>query len=279
MSCSTLTRPSRSQVGPTGPSWHLEKSGGKVILINSAFFDDRPQGGKNPTVHLLSIGDINDKTSLYCYVWYPGLKEPYVTKANLFRISFRRKNPPELKQYLNSTNFFMEYVISCKLPTNQIIPTHVSLTAKHCEVSDILVPVTVPQKPNKTLDFGVCVGPSFGHLDEAKIVEWFELHKIFGVKEFNIYNVSLDAGLKRVFTHYISNEELILNEMPSIIPVYNLDTAHLNTLPADNHCLFTNMYRYKHIVVVDFDEYITLKQNYTYSQMVDILNKKHKNKP
>ena len=94
----------------------------------------------------------------------------------------------------------------------------------------------------------------------------------------NIYNVSLDAGLKRVFSHYISKEELILTEMPSIIPVYNTNTAHLNTLPADNHYLFTNTYRYKHIVVVDFDEYITPKQNNTYLQLVDILNQKHKNK-
>ena len=278
VSCSTLNRPSRSRFGPTGPPWHLERSGGKVVLIHSAFYDDRPRGGKLPTVHLLSIGDVDDKTSLYCYVWYPGSEVPYVTTAKLFHISFRRKNPKELKEYLNSTKFFMEYVISCTLPTNQTIPTHVSLTAEHCKASDILVPVTVPEKPTTPLDFGVCVGPSFGHLDEAKIVEWFELYKIFGVKEFNIYNVSLDAGLKRVFSHYISNEELIVNEMPSIIPVYNLDTAHLNTLPADNHCLFTNMYRYKHIVVVDFDEYITPKQNNTYSQLVDILDKKHKDK-
>ena len=278
MPCSTLSRPSRSHFGPTGPPWHLERSGGKVVLIHSAFYDDRPKVGKQPNIHVLSIGDVNDETVLYCYIWYPGLVEPYVTEAKLFHIIFHRENPEELKQYLNSTNFFMEYIISCTLPTDQIIPTHVSLTAKHCEASDILVPVTVPQKPNETIDFGICVGPSFGHLDEAKIVEWFELYKIFGVKEFNIYNVSLDAGLERVFAHYLSNGELILHEMPSIIPRYDSVAAYLNTLPANNHCLFTNMYRYKHIVVVDFDEYITPKQNSSYSQLVDILNKTHENK-
>ena len=160
-----------------------------------------------------------------------------------------------------------------------MIPTHVSITAKLCEVSDILVPVKVPEKPQNTIDFGVCVGPSFGHLDEVKIVEWFELHKLFGVKEFNIYNVSLEANLKRVFSHYISNKELIVNEMPPIIPRYDYVTAHFNTLPANNHCLFRNMYRYKYFVVVDFDEYITPKQNNTYSQLVDILNTKYNNKP
>ena len=105
MSCNALTRPPGSHFGPTGPPWHLERSGGKVVLIHSAFYDDRPRGGKLPTVHLLSIGDMNDNSSLYCYVWYPGLEVPYVTKAKLFRISFSHKNPEELKQYLNSTIF------------------------------------------------------------------------------------------------------------------------------------------------------------------------------
>ena len=278
MPCTTITRPKKTQYGPTGAPWHLARSSGKVVLIHSAFYDDRPRGGKLPSLHLLSISDVNDNSSLYCYVWYQGLTEPYVTKAKLFHIYFRHTNPEGMKHYLNSTEFFMEYVISCPLPTNQIIPTHISLTAKHCDVSDILVPVTVPQKPSKTIDFGICVGPSFGRLDEAKLVEWFELNKILGVKEFNIYNVSLDANIKSVFTYYISKKELILNEMPSIIPRYDHIAAHLNTLPVDNHCLFTNMYRYKQIVVVDFDEFITPKQNITYSQLIDKLNAKHKNK-
>ena len=277
--CNTLIRPTMSQFVPTGPPWHLERSGGYVIVIHSAFYDDRPQGGKLPTIHLLSISDVDVRTSLYCYIWYLGLDDPYVAKAQLSRISYNYRNPGELKQHFNTTKFFIDYIVSCTLPTSRVIPTHVSLTAEHCKASDILIPVTVPQKPTTTLDFGVCVGPSFGHIDEAKIVEWFELNKIFGVKEFSIYNVSIDASMNKVFAHYLSNKELIVHEMPPIVPRYDDIAAYLNTLPAENHCLFTNMYRYKHIVVIDFDEYITPKQNNTYSQLVGILNKSYNNKP
>ena len=106
-----------SQFDPTGPPWHLERSGGHVIVIHLAFYDDRPQGGKLPTIHLLSISDVNDQTSLYCYIWYPGLEEPYVAKAQLSHIYYHYRNPQELKQYLNSTKFFINYIVLCTLPT------------------------------------------------------------------------------------------------------------------------------------------------------------------
>ena len=250
-----------------------------MILTHSAFYDDRLHGGKLPSLRLLSIADVKYEALVYCYVWYEGLNEPYVTTAKLDHIYFLRQNPEGLQDYLNSTEFFMEYVISCPLPTSHVIPTHVSLTAIHCEASDILVPVIVPQKPVNTIDFGLCVGPTFGRFDEAKIVEWFELHKILGVKEFNIYNVSLAPSLKKVFSHYILNKELTVHEMPSVIPRYDDAAAYLNTLPANNHCLLTNMYRYKHMVVVDFDEFITPRKNVTYPQLVDILNQKNRNRP
>ena len=274
LQCRNVTRPPQTTYGPTGPSWHMETSGNKVVLVNSAFYDDRPKGGDLPSLQLLSIADIYWDTQLYCYVWYPGVRNPHIVGANLFRHFYKRQNPVGINKYLPSKGIFEEYIIQCRLPTNQSIPSHVSVVAHACVASTILVPVEVPQKPQHTINFGICVAPSFGKIHTEVMVEWFELHKILGVKEFNIYNVSLDESMGSVLQYYISSGDLILHHMSPIIPTTDDLTAYMNSLPILNHCLFTNMYRYEHIVIVDFDEFITPKgkKNTTYPQLVKYIN-------
>ena len=281
MTCKNLSQPQQSTHGPTGASWHIETSGGKVILIHSAFYDDRPQGGILPNLRLLSIGNFNKSTTLYCYVWYAGNNGPYIVKARSFTTNFHHINPEGMGKYFHSGEVFVEYIMSCKLPTNHTAPTHVSLTAKACEQSAILVPVIVPEKPPQINDFGICVGPSFGIIDPVKLVEWFELHKILGIKEFNIYNVSLSTNMNQVFRYYTSTKELVLNHMSPVIPNSGYVGAHLNTMPVLNHCLLKNMYRYQYIVVVDFDEYITPKSAniHNYTQLMSMLDQKYNHKP
>ena len=268
-----MTRPPQTTYGPTGPSWHMETSGNKVVLVNSAFYDDRPKGGHLPSLRLLTVSDVSHKSKLYCYVWYPGIKNPYIARGSLYTINWIRKNPRDIAKHLPSKGFFVEYVISCQLSTNQSFPSHVSVVVDACTTSDVLVPVTVPHKPEHTIDFGVCVAASYGKVDTAIMVEWFELHKILGIKEFNIYNVSMSESMKDVLQYYTSTGDLTLHHMSPIIPKNDDLTAYMNSLPTLNHCFFSNMYRYKHVVIVDFDEFITPKEDrdINYSVLVDTI--------
>ena len=275
--CSNVTRPPQTTYGPTGPSWHMKTSGDNVLLINSVFYDDRPKGGRLPTLRILAIADFTSDTSLYCYLWYAGVQNPVLANATLLRSSYIRQNPEGLHEYLPSTGFLVEYIILCRVPTNQFTPSYVSVVAKECVPSNILVPVTFPQKPEHTVDFGICVAPSFGKIHTEVMVEWFELHKILGVQEFNIYNVSMDDSIVPVLQYYISSGDLILHNISPIIPTTDDLTAYMNSLPVLNHCLFTNMYRYEHVVIVDFDEFITPKgkQTKTYTELISVINQKY----
>ena len=247
------------------------------MLINSAFYDDRPNSGSLPNLRLLIVSDVTLRSKLYCYVWYPSFKNAFITRASLFTIHYRRKNPEHIHKFLPSKGFFVEYVMSCQLPNNHSVPSHVSVAVDACTASDVLVPVTVPVKPEHTIDFGVCVAASFGNVDTAVMVQWFELHKILGVKEFNIYNVSMSASMNDVLQYYISTGDLILRHMSPIIPTDDDWTAYMNSLPTLNHCFFTNMYRYEHVVIVDFDEFITPKGERTlnYPELLTNIKKKH----
>ena len=255
----------------------MEISGSTTLLVNSAFYDDRANGGSFPSLRLLTISDVNKTRQCYCHVWYPGVEKAHVTKASRFTIRYKRQNPENIDRYLPSQEFFVEYVMSCKLPTNQSIPSHVSVVAEECVASDILVPVTVPLKPKQTIDFGVCVAGSYGKLDTAVMVEWFELNKILGVKEFNIYNVSLSESMNDILQYYTSTGDLILHHMSPMIPKDDDWTAYMNSLPTLNHCFFTNMYRYEHVLVIDFDEVIIPKagKNVTYTVLVQEIKEKY----
>ena len=115
-------------------------------------------------------------------------------------------------------------------------------------------------------------------MDIATVVQWFELHKMLGVKEFNIYNVSVSSSMKDVFRYYTSTGDLILHHMPPIIPKDDPLTVYMNSLPTLNHCFLTNMYRYEHVMVVDLDEFITPKgsEDMNYTVLVKNMKQKYK---
>ena len=256
----------------------MERSKNKVVLVNSAFYDDRLIGGQLPSLRILTVSDVTASSKLYCYVWYPGVTSAFIARVSLFTIKWKRKNPENIDQYLHSKQFFVEYIMSCQLPTNQFAPRYVSIVLDECSASDILVPVTVPQKSNHTIDFGVCVAASYGHVDIATVVQWFELHKMLGVKEFNIYNVSVSSSMKEVLQYYTSTGDLTLHHMSPIIPKSDDWTTYMNSLPTLNHCFFTNMYRYEHVIIVDLDEFITPKgsENINYTILVHNIKQKYK---
>ena len=276
--CKNLKRPQQTIYGQTGQSWHMERSRNKVVLVNSAFYDDRPNGGHLPSLRILTLSDVTALLKLYCYVWYLGVKTAYIARVILFRIKWTCKYPENIDKYLHLKQLFVEYIMSCQLQTNHFTPSHVSIVLDECAASNILVPVTVPQKSKHTIDFDVCVAASFGHVDIATVVQWFELHKMLGIKEFNIYNVSLSSSMQEVLQYYTSTGDLTLHHMSPIIPKSDDWTAYMNSLPTLNHCFFTNMYRYEHVMIIDLDEFITPKgsEDINYTVLVQNIKQKYK---
>ena len=146
--------------------------------------------------------------------------------------------------------------------------------------SKITLPVTIPLKPSEKLDIGVCVSISYGHIDTAEFVEWIELNKIFGMEEFNVYFAFMSNQTKKLLQYYSNTPDVIYNDMPAVMPVtlkVNIDKPYvvLNNVPSLNHCLFTNMHRYKYIAVIDYDEVIIPMQPMSYIDLIQKLNKQY----
>ena len=269
-----ITKPSQSHHGPS-LQWHMSSTKPGTIFTHSAFFDDRPNGGL-PSLKILSVSDFPKTEKIYCYIWYSNVNTPLVLTASRISMKgWKRTIPKELYKMVESNGRFAEYVFLCQLPSKSDIPVNVSVNTRHCEVPKITMPIIVPKKPKVKLDCGLCVAISFGKIDLSLLVEWFEIHKLLGVKQFNVYNASMNVQMQRVFNYYMSKDDLKLHHMDPVIPSSNLATILFSSLASLNHCLLTNMYTYEYIVVVDFDEVIVPKDHVSYPQLLTILNEYH----
>ena len=71
---------------------------------------------------------------------------------------------------------------------------------------------------------GVCVAVSFGSLPVSELVEWFELNRMLGIDEFNVYNATLTSQFDPVFDYY-SHRVGVLNVHQMVPPVVDKSTG------------------------------------------------------
>ena len=111
--------------------------------------------------------------------------------------------------------------------------------------------------------FGICVPLAYGNFsdkDAVKLIEWVELHRMFGVSEVNIYNVSMNAsdGFRKVLNYFIDRKIIRLFQIPPLIKTFEMENIYNISKIADlivlNECMMDNINRYKRILVIDFDE-------------------------
>lgn len=148
-------------------------------------------------------------------VWYQRHPFPFVVAAEALRVG---------RDYRINNATYRQLLLSCELPQSTgaaqhatvagLVPTHVSMTAMSpCLQSSILLPVihppggdvwrsTTTHETDRRLPLGVCVAISFGSLPLEELVEWFELNRMLGIGEFNIYNGSMSPALDGVLNYY-----------------------------------------------------------------------------
>ena len=112
----------------------------------------------------------------------------YVTDATVFFFD-------RIPLTINNEYTGLELMISCAFdPLKQ--PVRVSVDSQHvCKAHSIAVTHVQPAKPQ--FDVGVCVPVLYGDISKVqaiRLVEWVEVHRMFGVSEFNMYNVSLQRA-------------------------------------------------------------------------------------
>ena len=260
--CDNITRPYLHGIKySVNGDWQVLREGGQEVMAHSAIVDDRPIVGSPPQVRIMAIARIA-KPQLFCHLWYDGQSKPIVTGVQVTAIG--RGNTIKHVR-------FGQYMYSCALSTSSPVPTHVSIAANRCGTSTIVLPVIQPE-PYKH-EFGLCAAISFGSLNVAHFSEWMELHLMLGVGEINIYNATLSETMKPVFSYYENKGVLRVHQMAP--PVEQLDekAAKLGSHASLNDCMYRNMYKYKLIVVVDFDEVIVPRQHANYSELIRFVDK------
>lgn len=263
--CRNITRISSSNYlinNEHGTFWHRHYSGQAEILVYSAFYDNRKAGGNLPWIRILTLST-RIKDLPYCYVWYSGIKHPLILRTT-------RHNSGRGDDLFGT--FYKQLLLSCKLPSNSTIPTHVSVVPSLCDSPSMLVPIIISQKSQPQVEFGICVTASFGKMDQYEMVEWFEFSNLLGVGEFNIYNTSIKPGIEDVFKYYSDKGMLKLRQMPPVKPDYTFKGGYLNSPASYNDCMLRNMYRYRYIVVIDFDEIIIPNKQCNYTELLRKIN-------
>ena len=156
------------------------------------------------------------------------------------------------------------------------VPTHVSVSTSPCKSTTILVPIQNPIRGRWTHEFGLCVNVAFGQYPWHELIEWIELNKMLGVSEINIYNGSMPQNMRPLFKYYEEQGLLRLHQMPP--PHFNYNESGIRVaMPAStNDCMLRYMYRYKYIIVIDFDEVIMPRLDENYHDMLARIDKDYK---
>ena len=151
----------------------------------------------------------------------------------------------------------------------------VFLSLQKCSVSTAYIPlidnnlISTPK-----YNFTVCVTPfSLHYNDVSRFVEHVEINRLFGADRFVYYNLSTGENVTRVVQSYI--QEGLAEVVPWPIPTEIGDDIHyFGQLPAQNDCLYRNMFLSKYIVFTDLDEFVVPKSTSNWHLMMAKVNRK-----
>ena len=261
ISCLRIVPKSRSQESSRLSSWQLHQEGNTQIYVYSAFYDNRPAAGNKTWLRLLVVAS-NFKDG-YCQIWYPGADTVYGIKAVVHKTG--RGDKYKGRQ-------FDQLQLSCEIPRSPI-PAHVSISVEPCRQSGVFMPVHVPEQD--TQDFAICVPVAFGRLDNDQIIEWAELSRKLGVSKVHVYNATIDRQHDALFRYYEQQDFMAVHQMPPPVPMYTKAGAKLGSPASLNDCMLRNMYTYRYIIVVDFDEVIVPHEDTDYRTLLRAIDTKN----
>jgi hypothetical protein len=239
--------------------------------FTNAYFDKR-QGG--PYIRILSMrhnsaAEIHTKL-LYCLI------------NSAFNHSLMAVAAEIHVLHDNNENEYGGYILTCNargiLYDN---PCKVRLSYQR-GLSDQMVTiplVTLQEKYFYSSSFAVCTPPLHGVITQNQLVEFIELNRLLGADHFYFYlymgnphETYLNPNVEQVLRHYVSAG--LVTVFPWQLPIEpeKYVWSHAKAL-AIQHCLYTNMWRYKYLVFTDLDEYLIPHSTNTWNAMMTSIDK------
>ena len=133
-------------------------------------------------------------------------------------------------------------------------------------------------------EFGVCLagGPLHGSMtseeDADWLIEWFEINRMFGVTEFYLINANLQKSqrIDNILKYY--QDQKLVKQTETFyehqVLASNSQEVKIFKSVTLNDCVYTNMYRYRYIVIIDLDEILVPLNAQTYSNLVQSVDDK-----
>ena len=239
------------------------------VYLFSAFYDDRPGLLETPMIRTIAVVRNGSDDDLSCLLWFRDNELPEVTNVTILPVG---------AWFQPQAGVSRAVIMSCAVQTEfgrpALIPEHVSIVTATQTAPKTLLRVQVPEKPERPMAFGHCMSVAYWHHDPYRVVEWMELHRMWGVEEVTIYNSSLHPATARVYCHYADKGFVDLRQAPCAFPAHPEDEESilLNMSPVLNDCMYRNMYRYRRLVVTDIDEMIVPRIHANYTAMLEAID-------
>ena len=239
------------------------------IYLFSAFYDDRPSILESHAIRTIAVLKQISHYNLSCLLWFGNNSRPVVADVTSVPIG---------AWFQPQAGVSRAVILSCAVQTEAgrpaLIPEHVSIVTATQTAPKTLLRVQVPEKPERPKAFGHCMAVAYWHHDPYRVVEWMELHRMWGVEEVTIYTNNLHPTAMRVYQHYANKGFVDLREAPCAVPAYPRDEEAiiLNNSPMLSDCMYRNMYRYRRLVVTDIDEMIVPRLHDNYTAMLEAID-------
>ena len=246
--------------------YHYNDTNATRMYTRRAYIDERSTLDHEWTVRIYAVitPPINSgRKQFYCCLLTLSAVECDVVRAHL--------HIRAMKELTFDGRVIARAFITCRVPENSSYTHVVPMRTPMLQLSLNVDPLPLRRlHDNESAplphQLGVCVPLSYGFFDDAdavRFIEWIETHVMFGVSEFNIYNVTMLAtpAFHATLQFYQNRGWLRVIDAPpplhdlSINPESDLyNVSKMADLVILNECLAENMYRYRHVIVIDLDE-------------------------
>ncbi|KAL4228494.1 hypothetical protein ACF0H5_011542 [Mactra antiquata] len=114
---------------------------------------------------------------------------------------------------------------------------------------------------------GICAKVAYGNLDARRLVEWFEVHRLFGVDMIIAYSYNLNSQARKVFSYYekLGISKLFDFDIPEKDDVKrDVGVKKAQSWSDEQVALYDyqeRLYHYDYVAVVDTDEFLVPKTN------------------
>ncbi|XP_067143259.1 glycosyltransferase family 92 protein F13G3.3-like [Centruroides vittatus] len=231
-------------------SWHNIFG---TTFMYSAYWDDREE----PHVKILASGPYDERLeTIKCYLLSESLS---ITKGNA---TF------SIMDFENHGNSYTPIFFFC-YPNDRRRPTKIMLSARNGRNSTWMPVRTLAPVGNIKNKIAVCVRPLFGTFsnNNLQVAEFIAFYHLLGADHFVFYNFEADSSLLRLLRE-ISSSGISMDILPWDMPQVLYNMWSYGQVLSITDCVYRVASTHEFALVIDFDEFIVPRQNYSLQRII-----------